>query len=162
MVPRSLSALTLSQLQPLPCSCLPAIGAPYTSSQGESKWQLLFLSFIPFSQSRQQQQGPHDSMVSFQVMGLKPLPLSVPSSFDSTSCYFPHYYAFMPPEIGCWKSMYFSDPSFPKAHLRFQWPDRYSFTQHNLVQSATSSLGSYWEELSKNTENGPKQSDDII
>jgi len=86
-----------------------------------------------FSQSRQLQQGPRDSIVSFRAVGLKPLPLSVPSSFNCTSCYFPHYYAFMLSEIGCWKSMHFSDSSFPKAHLLSQQPDKSSFTQHNLA-----------------------------
>lgn len=130
MVPMSPSELMLSQPQTPPCCCLPDMTAPYTSSQGASKWQPLF--FLPFSQIRQLQQRPHDSMVSLWVMGLKPLPLSVPFIFNSTSFYFPHCSAFMPSETGCWKSMYVSDSSFAKAQLPSQRSDRDSFTQHSL------------------------------
>lgn len=160
MVPMSPLELMLSQPQTPPCCCLSDMTAPYTSSQGASKWQPLF--FLPFFQSRQLQQGPHDSMVSFWVMSLKPLPLSAPFIFNSTSFYFPHHSAFMPSETGCWKSMYVSDSSFPKPHLPSQRSDRYSITQHNLSLDLTqsvkiSTLGSYWEELSKHAENRLKK-----
>lgn len=140
MVPRVPLSADTYQPQSLPCCCLPAITVPYNSIKGASKWQLLFLSLLSFSQSRQQQQGPHDSMFFFWAMGLRPLPLSLPSSFDATLCYFLHYYPFMPPETGYWKSIYCTDSSFPKAHLPSWQPSRYSFTQYNLGQSATSTL----------------------